>query len=197
MNICEIIKSELIAEANYKEECKKIIRHSPRGSLVANIVNDVPYYSIRQDSRSAPEYQGKATTSRIEALQAKRFCKEAVKVLENNIKALTKVSVAVKPYDPDSIIAKMPKSIREFPNQCYEIMDLINAKRWEKTPYPQYTNHIENLRHITNRGEKVRSKNELLICNELFNYGIPYMYEPELIIEGNPYHPDAVAYSCG
>lgn len=195
MNICDIIENELLAETKFKEACKEVIKHSPRGSLLVNVVNNVPYYSIRQAGRSTPEYQGKNITTRIEALQIKRFCQEAVKVLEGNIKELSRAKRIIKPYDPDSIITHMPKSIQEFPNDCYEIMELINAKRWEKTPYPQFAGHKENLRHITNRGETVRSKNELLICNGLFNYGIPYMYEPELIIDGNPYHPDAVAYS--
>ncbi len=49
---------------------------------------------------------------------------------------------------------------------------------------------------ITLRGERVRSKNELLIANELYHYKIPYLYEPELTLkDGTVVHPDFVIFN--
>ncbi|MBE5913616.1 MAG: hypothetical protein E7274_06105 [Pseudobutyrivibrio ruminis] len=42
----------------------------------------------------------------------------------------------------------------------------------------------------TNNGELVRSKSEKIIADRLLDYGIPYAYEPSLIIDGLIKYPD-------
>jgi len=50
--------------------------------------------------------------------------------------------------------------------------------------------HAEELKHVTARGEKVRSKSELVIANQLAARGIPYGYEVALSIDGSTIYPD-------
>ncbi|MEE3420205.1 MAG: hypothetical protein VZR02_03770 [Lachnospiraceae bacterium] len=49
---------------------------------------------------------------------------------------------------------------------------------FQKKPVP------ENSPYITNRGETVRSKSELLYANEFDRYDIPYIYEKPILIKG-------------
>ena len=48
----------------------------------------------------------------------------------------------------------------------------------------------ENLIHKTKKGDFVRSKSELIIADKLFDKGIDYEYEKELIIDGKKKIPD-------
>ena len=48
----------------------------------------------------------------------------------------------------------------------------------------------ENLIHKTKKGDFVRSKSELIIADKLFDKGIEYEYEKELIIDGKKKIPD-------
>lgn len=49
-----------------------------------------------------------------------------------------------------------------------------------------------NLIHRTQRGEFVRSKSELIIADKLHAAGIPYTYEPRVILNGVERYPDFV-----
>ena len=48
----------------------------------------------------------------------------------------------------------------------------------------------ESYRHVTDRGEQVASKSEVIIANLLYSYGIEYEYEKVLVINGYSYKPD-------
>ena len=50
--------------------------------------------------------------------------------------------------------------------------------------------YAENYKHVTDRGEQVASKSELIIANVLFALGVRYEYEREFVVEGKRYKPD-------
>ena len=50
--------------------------------------------------------------------------------------------------------------------------------------------YAENYKHLTDKGEQVASKSELIIANTLYTYGLKYEYERVLIINGISYKPD-------
>lgn len=52
----------------------------------------------------------------------------------------------------------------------------------------------ESLIHKTTNGEMVRSKSEVIIADHLLSNRIPYVYEPEVTIDGRLFRPDFIAY---
>ena len=50
--------------------------------------------------------------------------------------------------------------------------------------------YAENYKHITDRGEQVASKSELIIANVLYALGVKYEYEKEITIDGVTFKPD-------
>ena len=50
--------------------------------------------------------------------------------------------------------------------------------------------YAENYIHLTDKGEQVASKSELIIANILYSYGIKYEYERPITINGVTYKPD-------
>lgn len=58
----------------------------------------------------------------------------------------------------------------------------------------QNTIAIENKKYLTEQGEYVRSKSEKIIADMLYKYGIPYQYEPSIMMKsGKVLCPDFVA----
>ncbi len=72
----------------------------------------------------------------------------------------------------------------------------VEARNWtshfKRIPAdrPRRGDHLEQLIQVTPNGNKVRSKNELVIASRLEAFGIPYGYEVELSIDGTTYYPD-------
>ncbi|MBR3301946.1 MAG: hypothetical protein IKI73_04720 [Firmicutes bacterium] len=52
-----------------------------------------------------------------------------------------------------------------------------SSDTWELGPYEKLNYRPEELRHITSRGLRVRSKSELLIAEALYRYDLPFRYE--------------------
>ncbi len=49
----------------------------------------------------------------------------------------------------------------------------------------------------TTRGERMRSKAEVLIAKTLYSYGVPFRYEQELAVDGMTFHPDFTFEGAG
>jgi hypothetical protein len=63
-------------------------------------------------------------------------------------------------------------------------------KEWMEYKYERSTEHPERLIFPTMKGEKVRSKSEAMIADELYRRGIPYRYECRVDIGGHTIYPD-------
>lgn len=80
-------------------------------------------------------------------------------------------------FEPD--VMPVEKRIRDFRNMTYDGMGFSEN---DKTEY------------FTHRGERVRSKSEKIIADELHRHGIPYHYEMPLLLrvdgQMKEFHPD-------
>lgn len=58
------------------------------------------------------------------------------------------------------------------------------VKEWQNAEYKKQTFRDGIPEYYTDKGERVRSKSEILIANALNKYGIPYRYECPLLLNG-------------
>lgn len=68
--------------------------------------------------------------------------------------------------------------------------DEVFAARWKSQQFIQKPFSDDTISYKSKRGEKFRSKSELLIADELYSAGIPYHYECKTVIGGIPVYPD-------
>ena len=67
--------------------------------------------------------------------------------------------------------------------------DFINA--WQSVPYEGLSFENTTSEYYTARGERVRSKSEIMIANALLRASVPYRYEFPVSIKGHQsFHPD-------
>ena len=110
--------------------------------------------------------------------KAIRHLEEALNSLEHLNEAYTRMHEGKQVlFEPD--VVPLEKRIRGFRNLTYERM--VFAEN-DKTEY------------YTHRGERVRSKSEKIIADELDRQGIPYHYERPLLLrvdgQMKEFHPD-------
>ena len=68
--------------------------------------------------------------------------------------------------------------------------DDLFIKQWSERQFEKPSYYAAPAEFVTQRGEAVRSKSELIIANVLANHDIPYFYEAPLVIFGRTYNPD-------
>lgn len=63
-------------------------------------------------------------------------------------------------------------------------------RRWQEEEYQTNCAHQEHLLHKSLKGERLRSKSEVIIANALYMNHIPYRYECELVLGDAILYPD-------
>ena len=138
----------------------------------------------------------------------KAYLKEALLQISDNIKCLTAAKSQYTSLQPAEIIQNLPKVYQTLPKEYFfpdVTKDLLakaaekdaeiaaKVKAWIEEPYEQRTFMPERKVHITSRGEKMRSKNEVLHAEVMYRNHIPFRYEQVLHIGDRELIPDFTA----
>lgn len=75
-------------------------------------------------------------------------------------------------------------------NERYILKNTALQKRWENSPYEKSTYMEDELKHMTVKGFKVRSKSEVLLTGILDSINRPLHYEEVIRINGRVFVPD-------
>lgn len=184
MSMIQMIQMNLDTEERSLASLNKIYEEIskerlPKGNLICRDHGEYRDYYFRARGGSALKYLKKKTpddSKLIECLKREYFLRQYRSILEGNI-ALQKHFIAEYiPNDFDLINASMPKAY-----QCYSKECPLFKPEWQIQP-SQNPYHTEHLRHRTKFGLWVRSKSELIIAELLFDMGVGFWYEKELIL---------------
>lgn len=179
------------------EMIDKELEHAPEGSLKIMRKADKSYYyhQIKQDNTYEKKYIEKKNEAFAIALARKGYYIKLKPLLEKELRAL---ELFDKSYNED-IADKVYDSMIEARKQIVKPVRLSSReilKKWNEEVYEINQQHPENLIYKTDKGEKVRSKSELIIANMLYRNSkdLRYKYERplELLINGEKriVHPD-------
>lgn len=174
-------KSELERVIRYLEER---IANAPEGHLVICAPKNgraVKYYRRMREPGNSEKTEKKTyipsgKTETAKALADKGYCEAA---LVKAKRELAVVSVFLKKYPAghfEDIYESLAPARRKLITPLQE-PDEVYAERWLQEEYPRMGFREGDVWYMTARGEKVRSKSELIIADWLFNQGIPYRYE--------------------
>lgn len=123
----------------------------------------------------------------IKKLCRKKFLQNQKKQIENNLNVIKGKTLKFDDRTPREIVAELPHFYIEFPDDYFFHP---SVEKWKNITYLTNQYKKENLIYVTNAGINVRSKSEQMISNILFDYGIPYRYEPLIVSDGKRYYPD-------
>ena len=187
----EMVELELEREKRIFERNEKLLERLPTGYIesIKDKNGHVREFVTQIDSEKKKKRRFLAgepeKRSEIRAdFELRAAIRRSRKGLRKNIDLLAKVRNRFSVYDPMQF-AHPTKDNRALlvPGQVIDLTD--GKKNLSRNAF-----HDEDYRYITRRGEKVRSKSEMMIADILFEKGIDYLSDFGLQIGGQVFYPD-------
>ena len=192
-----MFQDELSMELN---RCRKAIswaeaglRRAPKGHLLVDSSNgSVKYHWRKEPTDKKGEYlRSDEKMDLIRALAQKDYDEKLLKIAEKEKARIEKV-LAKQPQS-DALVAiyeELPEARKRLVDP-FLLSDEEYAQRWQQMEYAGNSHPFGAYSFFTRRGERVRSKSEVIIADALDAAGVPYRYEQPLHLGGyNPLYPD-------
>lgn len=175
-----------------KDEIKKRLEKSPKGSIRFCKSNGCLQYHLRMDSNERTGKYLKSNDKRINIYLQKKNDEESLKLFNKELANIT--HFLEKSGDPitklQSIYSQKPTDVKKRVIPI-DVNDEDYVEMWLSQPYISLQIKSENQIYRSEKGDIVRSKSELNIANTLFKYHIPYKYEcPFTFRTGRRVYPD-------
>ncbi len=142
------------------------------------------YYHVTQAGDTCGNYISTKEKDLIQQLAQKDHDIKILNALENEIAASRQYLNKIRSKGISSFYKKMSPERRKLITPL-TFSDELYAETWQKTSWKGRQFSKDAPEFYTSRGERVRSKSELLIANALFQNNVPYRYEFPLSLTRN------------
>lgn len=168
----------------------RCIARAPEGNLRITKVRGRDSYYLRTDSADLNgKYIPKKNTELIRKLAQKDYNIKAMNAIDQEQKAIDAFLNAQTSL-PEELYYELSPARRKLVTPI-EQTDEEFIREWLSEVYDTSSAYEINTDLVTKRGERVRSKSELIIANTLYEMGVPYKYERPLYLKGmGTVHPD-------
>ena len=178
---CDLIEETI-------KNIEKKLKSLPAGWINIRYQNGKAFY-YHPKYKSKDRFLTKADAVLIKQLLRKRYLKEVLKIAKNELAALSKM-LSLYPEDlPEELYEKLPEELRTGVEPVI-LGDGQDVLEWMAEPYVGKPFKEDAPVYMTIRGERVRSKSEVMIADRMYARGVPYKYECPIMIDGKVIHPD-------
>ena len=169
----------------------KRLKNAPEGSLkIVKKGKRAELYHRTGKADKEGTYLNKSRLSLTKKLCQKDYDSRAAKILERKIKLLSTLEKTFPKKDLECLYDTYPQKVKQYIKPLL-ISQEEYCSRWEKVSYKGRSFDGITTVYISDKGERVRSKSELIIANALFHSKIPYRYEyPLHIKDSGDFYPD-------
>lgn len=186
-----IFKTELLERKDIVtgtiKALKLKLKSFPEGKITIRHHNTASYYYLQ--SKDGQKYLNKSYSKLIGELIQKEYLQNVLETLEQEVLFLETALSHYPILTAEEVFATLP-----YDRQAYAkpitLSDEQFVERWLSQPYKRKPISSEAPAFITMKGDKVRSKSEMIIADRLWINGIPYKYECPLKIGNKVIHPD-------
>lgn len=163
----------------------------PQGKLkVVKKPNFVQFYHRKSAADKEGTYINKKNIQLAKKLAQKAYNSATEQTIHKQLKVLNDL---LANYSEQELV----KNYQASPPQLQALIEPFAQthedfiKAWQAVPYKGLPFENTTTEYYTARGERVRSKSEIMIANALLRAGIPYRYEFPLSIKGHQsFYPD-------
>ena len=189
------IKDELLKRKNeytrLTEDVSRQILGAPPGALRMNKNKGRNQFFHRESpSDRLGTYIPANEMDLVRKLAQKGYDQKLLKSLQQEINAIDtylKLSPTIAPAD---LFETLNDKRREIVIPAFDTDEMVRQK-WESMQYDRMGFEPDDPEFYTDKGERVRSKAEVIIANKLLKYDILYHYEYPLFLNGFGWvHPD-------
>ncbi|MBR2949308.1 MAG: hypothetical protein IKC46_05530 [Lachnospiraceae bacterium] len=168
------------------------LQKAPEGTLNINVCKgNIQYYLNHHGKRT---YIREKNQKLIHQLCQKDYDEKVLRTAQKELEQLQKVSRFYQETGQGTeceAIYEMLDERRKKHVQPIWLPDEEFVKQWENVEYEKKGFREDAPEFYSEKGERMRSKSELLIANILYRHGIPYRYEYPLYLNGyGQIHPD-------
>ena len=193
-NLLPVVEERIQYLEHIKEKLEEEYQKMPEGSILVapgSSENSFRYYLRKTPQEKMGTYLD-ASKNRIKKQYCyKKYYAATIKEVKEEIKNLEKIK---KMKVHDSIVGvygKLNEGIKKLIKPI-NVDDKTYVKMWMSKAYDGLGfDPNDKTEYYSDRGERMRSKSELLIANSLIRRGIPYKYEcPVETGDGRTFYPD-------
>ena len=150
---------------------------APEGALrISRNRKGFQYYHRRTAQDPQGIYIKRKDNPLASALAQKDYDSKLLAALEKQLKAIDRFIKDCDPGAPVKAYEDLNAPRKQLVTPVF-VNDEDYVKQWLNVPYEKLGFKKDDPEFYTDRGERVRSKSEVLIANELYRHGIPYRYE--------------------
>ena len=167
------------------------ITRSPFGYLrIAKKRNKYQYYQVRQKGDTKGVYLRRDKDSVAVKLAQKDYNIRLSEELAEQLKVIDRFLGDFKPEKVGQIYNALHPERQKMVTPLYPDEEKFVAD-WQNRPYRRKEFAPGAAEYYTAKGERVRSKSEIMIADALNRFGVPYRYEYPINVEGlGVVHPD-------
>ncbi|MDO4513937.1 MAG: hypothetical protein Q4B72_07865 [Lachnospiraceae bacterium] len=174
-------------------EVREKLEMAPEGTIrILERGNEHQYYHRTEKTDTQGRYIRKSEKGLIKALVEKNYLQKLEKELVREIDILYSVIQSYHPDQIDKIYEGLHRNRKTLVTPVrYPDAEYVN--KWESYEYEKKGFPEDYPEFYSDRGERVRSKSEIIIANKLLRMKVPYRYEcPVRMFDGKMVHPDFI-----
>ncbi len=170
----------------FQKQLRRDLKRAPAGSLRTYRNKNYVYYYHRKDSHDNAGKYIRKDSSLVKALAQKEYNTKVLDSTNMYLSILRSGLSQLKQYDPaylSKLFQSLPDSRRKLVDPLFQT-DEAYAEKWLNVSYSGKEFPDNFPEYYSAKGERVRSKSEILIADRLAQLGIPYRYEYPLFLNG-------------
>ena len=169
------------------------VQNAPEGTLhISTSKNSkrVQYYLYKNNRSHRTSYIPTENKQLINALAQKDYDLKVLNLARKELSLLIRIQKqSVSFFCAEEVYSHLSFHRRQLVTPV-ELSDEDYIQQWKSQQFAPKLFDEHTPEHYTSRGERVRSKSEVLIADTLDEMGIPYLYEKPIILKGRIIHPD-------
>ena len=172
--------------------CRRLLRHLPRGTLIIQEKSGHRYYHKYVDGNTVYLRHGSAEIRR---LKDRKLVEVVMDNAENDLQLMDGFLSGYKEYDPNELIRSFDEAYKDVSRSAVTAMGFAFTLDYGdfEAGNPK---HMEHLKQITSAGKKRRSKSEVIIDRIYDELQYDVMYEKPLVFsDGEEVTPDYTTWS--
>ena len=174
-------KKELLG---LKKETEKSLKNAPEGRLrISRSHGRTQYYQRKQTTDKVGTYIPQKGKELAERLAQKDYEQKLLEAIRRELKAIDSFLDKLPRIEAEEVFLKMNEARRGLVVPSIDTDEMF-ARRWEDMPYRGKGLNDRTPGFQTDKGDRVRSKSEMIIANLLGKAGVPYRYECPLELKG-------------
>ncbi len=176
-----VIKEKTAALQNVPQETLRVSGSANR--------KQIQYYLYETDKNKNGTYLPVKEKSLIKALAQKVYDQKILRSAQRELSLLLRLQKGDSEFSIEEIYSHLSIHRQKLVTPI-DLPDEEYIRLWKSQPFTPKGFDESSPEHYTSRGERVRSKSEILIADTLTELNIPYLYEKPLRLGSAIIHPD-------